>query len=174
MLFPLAIVEGPLLAVVAGFLCVNNLLNPLIVFPIIVAGDITGDSLCYLLGRVGIPGILKKGARWLGFTADSISSVKLFYDANPNKIISLSKLTPGVGFAGIYLAGNIKIPYKKFIRICLVTSILQYVVYLGIGLVFGNAYLQVSRYMNMATALCSVIAVTAFLLLFMNHKRKQL
>lgn len=174
MLFPLAIVEGPLLAVVAGFLCVNNLLNPLIVFPIIIAGDITGDSLCYLLGRVGMPGILKKGARWLGFTTESITSVKLFYDTNPNKIISLSKLTPGVGFAGIYLAGNIKIPYKKFIRICLITSILQYVIYLGTGIVFGNAYLQVSRYMNIASALCIVVAITVFLLLVIHHKRKKI
>ncbi|HUZ60693.1 MAG TPA: hypothetical protein VMU83_18125, partial [Hanamia sp.] len=52
-LFPLAVVEGPILAVIAGFLCTEGYLNLFIVYTIIVLGDITGDTICYLFGRWG-------------------------------------------------------------------------------------------------------------------------
>src|ERR1700722_1510647 len=120
-LFPLAIVEGPILAVIAGFLCINGFLNLFIAYPIIVLGDIIGDSIVYTFGRWGVPVFIKKMARGFVMKPEKINRVRTYFDANPNKIISLSKVTLGIGVAGIYLAGNTKIPYERFIRICLVT-----------------------------------------------------
>jgi membrane protein DedA with SNARE-associated domain len=166
-------VEGPIIAVIAGFLCTNKFLNPFIVFPIIVAGDIIGDSLCYMLGRFGVPGFLKRIAKSLGFKPESINNVRSYFDANPIRTISLSKITLGIGFAGIYLAGNVKIPYRKFILICLLTSALQYIVYLGIGLLFGSAYKQISHYLDFATALIIVTGLTILIFIFIKSKRKK-
>jgi membrane-associated protein len=163
-LFPLAIVEGPILAVVAGFLCINGFLNLFIVYPIIVLGDIIGDSVVYTFGRWGAPTFIKKMARGFGMKPGKINSVRAYFDANPNKTISLSKITLGIGVAGIYLAGNTKIPYERFIRICLVTSALQYIIYLGIGLLFGDAYKQIDHYLNFFAAL--TVTVTLVIVLF--------
>jgi len=171
-LFPLAIVEGPIIAVIAGFLCIGNFLNPVIVFPIIVIGDVIGDSICYMFGRFGVPVIIKKIAKALGVKPEKIQQVRAYFDANPNKTISLSKITLGIGVAGIYLAGNSKIPYKRFISICCITSALQYVIYLSIGLLFGKAYLQISHYLDFFTALIIVIALTILLFFFIKSKRK--
>lgn len=173
-LFPLAIIEGPILAVIAGFLCIHGFLNLFIVYPIIVMGDITGDTFCYLLGRWGVPPFLKKIANWLGFKPENIQETRQYFDANPNKTISLSKITLGIGFAGIYLAGNAGIPYYKFIRICLVTSALQYVVYMSVGLLFGDAYKQISQYLNFFAAITIVAALAILLIYFLKSKRKRL
>jgi membrane protein DedA with SNARE-associated domain len=173
-LFPLAIVEGPILAVIAGFLCTGGFLNVLFVYPIIILGDITGDSLCYLLGKWGVPRVLKVLARKLGLSQGSIDSVRTYFDTNPNKIISLSKITLGIGFAGIYLAGNTGVPYQRFIRICLITSLLQYVVYLGIGFLFGSAYEQISHYLNFLAALTIVTALAILILYFVKSIRKNI
>jgi membrane-associated protein len=173
-LYPLAIVEGPILAVVAGFLCTAGLLNAFLVYPIIVLGDITGDSLCYMFGRWGVPGFLKGFVKRFGLRPQNMERVRAYFDSNPNKTISLSKITLGIGFAGIYLAGNAKIPYPKFIRICLVTSALQYVVYLGIGLLFGSAYQQISHYLDFFAALTFVIALAIILLFIVKSIRKKL
>ena len=54
-LFPLAVVEGPILAVIAGFLCATGIMNPFLVYLFIVSGDIVGDSVCYFAGRSGSP-----------------------------------------------------------------------------------------------------------------------
>ncbi len=173
-LFPLAIVEGPILAVIAGFLCIHGFLNVFIVYPVIVVGDITGDTLCYMLGRWGVPKFIKKIAVKLGFKAANINRARHYFDANPNKTISLSKVTLGIGFAGIYLAGNAKIPYYKFIRICIVTSALQYIIYLGIGLLFGDAYKQISQYLNFFAAITIVAVLAILLIYFIRYKRKKL
>ncbi|HEY4967338.1 MAG TPA: VTT domain-containing protein [Puia sp.] len=159
----MAVVEGPILAVVAGFLCSNGLLNPTLVFPIIVLGDITGDSLCYSFGRWGTPKFLKRMAIRMGFDFKNINRAKIYFDSNPVRTVSLSKITLGVGVAGIYLAGNARIPYLKFITICLFTSIAQYLFYLGIGLWFGQAYIQINHYLNVMASI-SIIAALALIL----------
>ncbi|MFC4233579.1 DedA family protein [Parasediminibacterium paludis] len=171
-LFPLAIVEGPIVAVIAGLLCSNQILNISLVYPIIVAGDITGDSLCYLFGRFGVPNFIKKIALKLGFKPEKIVVVRSYFDTNPIKTISLSKITLGIGVAGIYLAGNAKIPYKKFIIVCFATSALQYIFYLTIGLLFGSAYMQISRYLDVASTLIILAALAVLLWLFIKSKLK--
>ncbi len=174
LLFPLAIVEGPILAVIAGFLCTGGYLNAFLVYPIIILGDITGDSICYMFGRWGLPGFLQKIGSRMGLGSKNMDRVRAYFDANPHKTISLSKITLGIGFAGIYLAGNAKIPYSRFLRICLLTSALQYIAYLGIGLLFGDAYRQISHYLNVVGALTVVAALAILLLYFIKSIRKKL
>ena len=162
-LFPLAIVEGPILAVIAGFLCASGFLNPLYVFPIIVLGDIIGDSICYMMGRFGTPKLVRKIGRLFGLHAEKIERVKIFFYSNPIRTISLSKIILGVGVAGIFMTGKAKAPYDKFIKICLVTSMIQYVAYIGIGLIFGSAYIQINRYLNYFASFVIIIAIAIIL-----------
>lgn len=174
LLFPLAVVEGPILAVIAGFLCSTGALNPFIVFPIIVAGDVTGDSLCYSFGRWGVPRPVRRLASWLGVRPESIERVRSYFGTHPIKTIALSKITLGIGVAGIYLAGNSKVPYARFLGICLATSALQYVVYLTIGLLFGKAYIQINRYLDFAASATITVAVAALVFLFIRRIRQRI
>lgn len=137
-------------------------------------GDITGDSLVYLLGRFGVPPFIKRITIRFGVMHEKIQSVHAYFDANPAKTISLSKITLGVGFAGIYLAGYAKIPYNKFIRICLIISALQYVVYLSIGVLFGSAYKQISQYMDYFTALIIILTMSILLFVLIRLKRNKI
>lgn len=173
-LFPLAIVEGPILAVVAGFLCTGGYLNLFIVYPIIVLGDIVGDTISYLFGRWGVPAFLKKVVKGFRFSPENVQSVRAYFGSNPRRTIALSKIALGIGIAGIYLAGNVRIPYHRFIRICLITSALQYVVYLSIGLLFGSAYKQISNYLDFFAASAIVILVAIILFYFVKSYRKKL
>ncbi len=165
LLFPLAIVEGPILAVIAGFFCTEGYLNLFIVYPIIVLADVVGDTIVYTFGRWGIPNFLKIFLTRLGLKRENIKKARFYFDANPKRTISLSKVTLGIGIAGIYLAGNARIPYVRFIRICVVTSALQYVVYLGIGILFGSAYKQINHYLNFFAAF-SIVAFLAVILFY--------
>ena len=167
-LFPLAIVEGPILAVIAGFLSIKGVLNPFLVYPIIVLGDITGDTICYSLGRWGVPAFIKKIGYWFGLTPENINRARVYFDSNPVRTISLSKITLGIGAAGIYLAGNARISYKKFILICFVTSLAQYLFYLGIGLLFGQAYIQINRYLDNIASLFIISVLVLLLFLFIR------
>lgn len=147
-LFPLAVLEGPILAVIAGFLCSRGFLNPWIVLPVIVLGDMTSDSFCFFLGRRGVPEALKKIAYRMGFTPERIGRIRHFIQTHPKSFIPLSKITLGIGVLGVYMTGSSGISYKTFICICLVTSLCQYVFYLGIGVLFGHAYMRINHYIN--------------------------
>ncbi len=173
-LFPLAIVEGPIIAVIAGFLCTSQFLNAFIVYPVIVAGDITGDSICYMFGRWGLPPFLKRLGKRLGMSSEKKERVLSYFTANPSKTISLSKIALGVGVAGIYIAGNAKVPYQRFILICLVTSALQYIVYVGVGILFGRAYEKINRYLDIYAALVSVTVIAAILFFIVTSTRKKI
>lgn len=161
----MAIVEGPIIAVIAGLLCTNGFLNLYMVYPIIIAGDIIGDSLCYALGRWGKSDRFAGIRKFFGLYAERIDRVRSFFVANPIRTISLSKVVLGVGVAGIFLAGNAKIPYNKFLATCLVTSAIQYACYLAIGLLFGHAYIQINHYLNDFASI-SILSVMAIILFF--------
>ncbi len=173
-LFPLAVVEGPIVAVIAGFLCSTGLLSPLIVYPIIVSGDITGDSICYSIGRWGKSKFLKKAGNWFGVNAEKTDRVRSIFNSNPVKTISLSKIVLGIGVAGIYLAGNARIPYRKFISICLVTSAVQYIVYLTIGILFGGAYKRINHYLNYFASISIIAGAAIILFIFIRSIRKKI
>jgi membrane-associated protein len=162
-LFPLAIVEGPIIAVLSGLLCLNGFLQAWLVYPILIAGDMIGDSACYWLGRWG----KKMGwiGRRLGLQSVKIDRVRGFIDTHPVRTISLSKVTLGVGVAGIFMAGNARVPYPKFVVICLATSAVQDAFYLSVGLLFGHAYVQIGRYLDYFAAAC-IVTCMAIVLFF--------
>lgn len=172
-LFPLAVVEGPILAVVAGFLCIQGFLNPLIVYPIIVAGDVCGDSIVYVLGRWGESGRHHWWSRLIGLNAEKIGRARRYFNANPVKTVSLSKLILGVGVAGIFLAGHSRIPYRIFIAVCLVTSAAQYTVYLGIGLLFGRAYKEINIYLNYIATATIILSFACFFVYILKSLDKR-
>lgn len=52
-LFPIVVVEGPIITVIAGFLSSLGYLNIIIAYLVVVAGDIVGDSAYYAIGFYG-------------------------------------------------------------------------------------------------------------------------
>lgn len=164
LLFPLAIFEGPILAVITGFLCSTGFLNPFISYSIILAGDIVGDSLYYWLGRLGNAPRLQKLIKWLGLTPERLERVKGFIDTNPYKTISLSKIILGIGVAGLFLAGKSKLSYLRFFSICLLASSVICAGYFSLGVFFGKAAEQINQYLNYFASISIVTAIAVFII----------
>ena len=162
-LIPLAIIEGPMIMVIAGFLVALGLLNAFWVYVIIVMGDVIGDSLAYGVGRWGGPTLQRLGVR-MGATPDKVVRAREFFRTHHQKAIIMSKLIHGVGIAGLVTAGALKIPYGRYLRSCLMVSIPQAGILLVVGVLFGHAYIQIEKYLNGFAAIASVAVLTAGLL----------
>ncbi|KKU81260.1 MAG: hypothetical protein UY07_C0022G0025 [Parcubacteria group bacterium GW2011_GWA1_47_8] len=169
-LLPLAIIEGPILTVVAGFLVTLGLLNSFLVYVIIVAGDVIGDSIAYAFGRWG-SSLLHSHGSYIGITTEKIVRAKEYFAARHNKAIVMSKLVYGIGTVGLVTAGSLKIPYLRYLRSCFAVSLLQALVFLVIGLSFGHAYVQIGKYLDNFAAIASVVALTVGLV-FVLYKLK--
>ena len=172
-LFPLAIIEGPLLAVVAGFLVSLGTLNMFIVYAIIVLGDVIGDSIFYLLGRSGHSFLAKHG-HFIGATPERLATTREYFDNHHTKAITASKLIHGIGVTGLITAGSLKIPYRKFITTCMLVSFPQAAVLLVIGILFGHAYNQIGHYFSVFAEWGVIVGITVLVIFLIYRLTKRL
>ena len=100
---------------------------------------------------------------WLGFSHERILRAKKFIEGHPKSFIPMAKITLGIGVLGIYLTGNSSAPYRRFIFICLITSICQYVIYLAIGFLFGAAYARINQYLDYTASLIIILFLACIL-----------
>ncbi len=155
-LIPLAIIEGPIITVVCGFLVTLKVFNPYTVYLVMVAGDIVGDGLVYGIGYSG-----KRFLKYFKITEKKLEKAKIYFHENHKKAIIMSKLIHGLGFTGLIAAGAVHVPYKKYFKTCMMISSVQSLVMLLIGIFFGHAYVVIEKYLNYYAALISI----AFLLI---------
>lgn len=172
-LFPLAILEGPVVAVVAGWLCAAGLMRLSIAYPIVVAGDMISDTGCYLLGRLTSTERLGRLAQMVGVNPAKIRRLRCWLRNNPVKMISISKIALGVGPAGIFLAGQSGVPYSRFLSICIGMSALQYFFYLLAGMLLGHGYLALTHYLTLTASFFIAVSLGSLaFFIIRSHFRK--
>ena len=105
-LIPLSIVEGPILMIVCGPLIMLGVLNPLLVYLIIVFGDIVGDFAQYYIGYYG-----KRLLPYFKITEEKLEKTKTYFNENYKKAIIMSKDVYGIGITGLVAACAVHIPF---------------------------------------------------------------
>lgn len=166
-LFPLAIIEGPLLAILAGFLVSIGYLNIYATFALVVFGDIIGDTLQYGLGRFG-SGLLHRQGHRIGISPEKLESAKTYFKEHHVRSVALSKLVHGIGFIGLIAAGSMRVRYRSFMLTAFVISLGQSAALLALGLFFGYAYAELAHYLNVFAASISLFAVFVFIVLIVR------
>ena len=161
-LLPLSIVEGPIVTVIAGFLASMHLINPIIIYVVVIAGDIFGDAGLYVLGRWG-GSLIPRYGKLIGITHDRLAYAERYFSEHHRRAVATSKLVHGIGVSGLVAAGVLRIPYLKYMRTCLLISLVQSAAFLAIGLLFGHAYMQIGRYLDYFAVGISVVAVTVII-----------
>jgi membrane-associated protein len=166
-LLPLSIIEGPVLIVFCGFLVTTKVLNPWIVLPLFIAGDIIGDAILYWVGRRG-GGAL----RFFRVKEKTLEEAKKYFETNHRKALIASKLIHGLGFTGLIAAGVLRVPYKKYFTFCGTVSAMQSTVLLWAGVLFGGAYMQIAKYFDYYAATGSAIVVIAIVWFLIKRYNK--
>jgi membrane protein DedA with SNARE-associated domain len=162
-LIPLAIIEGPIVTVICGFLVTLKVFNPLLVYVVMVLGDIVGDGGIFYMGYAG-----KRFLKYFGVTEQKLEKAKLYFRDNHKKAIAMSKLVHGIGFTGLVAAGASHVPYKKYFTTCAVISMIQSFVMLMLGILFGHAYVIIGKYLNYYAAVVSVLALIVLVIVFLR------
>jgi membrane protein DedA with SNARE-associated domain len=159
-LFLLAIPEGPLLAVFAGFLVRNGQLLVLPAYIALVLGNVIPDIFCYLLGRFGSKkNFLEKYGQKFSFIGKHFPLVEKLWSEHYRKTIILSKLAYGLSTPFLISAGLIKIPFKKFISHTIVIDLTVIAIFIGLGYMFGEAYVRIAQYIDYAGMLIACFFV---------------
>lgn len=162
-LLPLAVIEGPIVTVVAGFLVTLGLMDIFLVYLIALAGDFIGDTIFYCVGRRGKNFIHKHG-HYIGVNKERLEQAKKIFTEKHTKAVVMSKVFHGVGSAGLVAAGFLAMPFRRYIKVCMLIALLQSAVFLFIGIVFGHAYLRIAEYMDLYASTVGIIVVVLFIL----------
>lgn len=145
--YPLGIVEGPIVMMVSGFLVRLNFFDFWPIYLILIAGDLTGDIVWYLVGRHGGRPLIEKYGHWMSISQENVERAEEFFKEHQTKILFISKLTTGFGFAiaTLIAAGASKVPFRKYITINFFGEFIWAGFLFAIGYFFGNLYFVVDK-----------------------------
>lgn len=140
---PLALIEGPIVSVISGYLASLGLLKLPAVMMVVIVADLLGDAIFYVIGR--------KGRRWvpagwmarIGLTRVKLARLVRRFRANGTRFLVIGKVTHSAGFAILVAAGIAKMSFARFMLINLLVTIPKSVAFVMLGYVFGAAYTRI-------------------------------
>lgn len=176
-LLPLAMAEGPVIALVAGFLVHEQVLNAWFAFGTLVVGDLIPDAFFYCLGHYGADTRLAKRflAKSTLFT-EHLDAVARLWERHPRKTMFFGKLAYGLGLPVLTSTGLVRMPFARFVGYAVPVTLLQYGVIMAIGYGLGSSYGLAKNYVTTAyvvTALGVVLFVAGYVV-FAKYARKRI
>jgi membrane protein DedA with SNARE-associated domain len=173
-IFPLAVIEGPIVALVVGALGASGDLDPVLAFLILVAADLVGDAAYYSLGRFGHSRSFGALATRLGLTSDKLAPVERAFKKNEVKFLLFGK-TQAFGSVILYTCGALKMRLDRFIGWNLVATVPKVLLFELIGYYFGQTVLRATKIFDaigVATFIVTIALVVLYFLLIRSAERR--
>ncbi len=120
-----------------------------------MCGDLTGDLICYWIGRAGGAHLGSLGRR-LGMRTVVTSDVQrgLFHSAT--KMLVIGKWTHSIGWLVLIGSGMLHVPLPRFILVNLIATVPKSTVLFGLGYFAGAHYPLFEQHVLLGTvALCA-------------------
>lgn len=170
-LFPAVVVEGPIVTIIAGFLASQGHFNLVPVYALIVVGDVVGDTFYYALGRWGRQQVVDRWGKYVGITTERVATLEHHFQHHSGKTLIIGKLSHAVGVAILVAAGAAKMSYGRFVWFNFVGSLPKSLGLLLIGFFFGQAYVQLSRFLDYAALATGILGLLGILVYVVVTKR---
>lgn len=168
--------EGPVTMAAVGFLFKLGYFALWPAYIALLLGDLAGDIGWYLLGKHGAHRFVRRFGKYFDLTEEKIQNIAPLFRKHEGKILFLSKMTMGFGFAVaiLFTAGMSRVPLKKFIFLNILGGLPWTALVLFLGYTFGNIYLRVSNGLHIATLAFSVAIFLLALRGFSQYMKKAL
>jgi membrane protein DedA with SNARE-associated domain len=171
LLFPITIVEGPIITIIAGFLASLKILEFFTTYAIVVIGDLVGDALYYILGRYGRSGFLDKWGKYIGLTAGNLQKVEGHFNDHGGKTLLFGKLSHGVGAAILTAAGMGNMRFGKFIFFNAAGTLPKSLLLMLAGYYFGSAVTHINSMLELLGAIVLCAAIIGFTGYYFYYRR---
>jgi membrane-associated protein len=127
----------------------------------LVFGDFIADIGWYCLGRFGTRHTIFKYGHYLGLTPELLEMMEDRFHKYHQKILIISKLTMGMGFAFIVLivAGIFKVPFKNYVFLNLVGGFIWTALLVTVGYFVGNIFLIIPNSLKVIFVIFIFVAI---------------
>lgn len=171
LLFPLAVIEGPIITVVAGWLVRLGHLSLGWAMLVLVVADLAGDSLLYALGRYGPDNLPPTWRSALGATDTRTARMAKHFSRHGGRTLVAAKLTHTFGFAVLVAAGVSRMSLPAFLGFNLAAAIPKTLFFLMIGYAVGEAHVTIDHWIARASLAMAVLGVAILTMWYWKKKR---
>jgi membrane protein DedA with SNARE-associated domain len=148
LLLPIAIFEGPIVTLLAGFLAAGGYLDFWVAYTVVLVGDEIGDMLHYALGYFGGVKFIKKFGKYIGVNDKEIQTVNALFKKRGKLTILLSKVLHGVGGVIQIVAGAVKMSFEEFFYYTFAGTLVKTYLLISVGYYFGRQITQIDSYVH--------------------------
>lgn len=172
-IFPVAVIEGPIIIIISGFLIYLKILNLYAAFFVLSVADIIGDSMYYLIGRYWRGSErARKFAKYFGYSEKNEELLEKHFEVHKGKTFLFAKISHGLGSSIQIASGIAKVSYKEFLFYSILGTIPKTVLLLMVGFYLGNYYEKIDGYISMLAYFTVGILVFFILYKFSNKYLK--
>lgn len=137
-LIPLSLIEGPVVAFVAGTLAAVGYFNFYFLAAFFFVRDVGLDIIYYAIGHFGAKtAFVKRMLTKLEITEDHLEHVRLLWVKRPGWTMLIGKISYGIASAFIVVAGTVRMPLRIFLLWASIVAVLQYGTLLVLGYYLG-------------------------------------
>ncbi len=167
LIFPVAIVEGPIIIVITGFLVFLGYLNPYVALPVVIVADILGDTIYYTIGKFWKKSPrMKKIAKFFGYDENSEMILEEHFRNHKGKTLLLSKVSHGIGGAVQVSSGIAGVKYPEFLKFSVLGTIPKAVLLFCVGYYAGNYYLKIDNFLDYIALVTLSLVIIMLVYLF--------
>ena len=168
--FPIAIIEGPILTLICGFLVSLGVLSFLPTLIVVFAGDIISDSIYFYLGKHARRFVGK--IKFLKISEAKLQKLESHYENHPGKTLMVSKVSYGVGSLFLIAAGASKMTYQKFLEYITPANLIRSTLLLALGYSLGRAIRNSGMYIEYYTLGVIILLPVAYYFFKRNKRGK--
>ncbi len=174
-MLPLAIVEGPILSVMSGFLLHQGYVTFWPTYFTLMAGDLIGDTAWYSIGKYAARPFINRFGHKFGFTPTRVAAVERIFKKHQKKTLIMSKLSSGFGLAPLVLmtAGSIGISFPLYILLNVIGQFLWSGMLITVGYYFGQSYELIDSSLRTGYLIAGGLAFAAGLYALQRHLRRK-
>lgn len=161
-LLPIAFVEGPMIMFLSGTLYRFGYFELVPLYLTLLIGDLIADFFWYGLGYYASRPLLKKYGHFLNITEEVFQKIEGLFHRHQNKILFISKITMGFGFAlaTLLAAGASRVPFKKYVLLNLFGGFIWTAFLMALGYFFGNLYTKINQEFQLISIVAAVVVIS--------------
>ncbi len=163
--FVLCIVEGPVVMITSGFLYRLGQFELVPLYFALMSGDFVADLVWYVVGRFGARKLINRYGHFFNITPEIIDKIEKRFKTYQDKILFISKITMGFGFAlaTLIVAGMLHVPFKRYAVLNFLGGFIWTAFLLVVGYFFGNIYSSIAGPLKIAFIPVAVVVVVSCL-----------
>ena len=173
LLMPLAIIEGPIVTVIAGWACRSGDLPLISTFGLLVVADLIGDGMLYTLGRWGLYWLPERWRKRLHLDDQNLEALRAHFCTQGGRTLVAAKLTHTFGLPVLVAAGTARMSPFAFFGFNFIGNLPKTAFFLALGYLAGQAQATIATWIGRGSLLVLISGVAGVTFwLWRRHRRR--